>query len=111
MKPLKSFVPLAKTLLRITAAILIGALYFDRLTNPDLTSVYWFISVVIVIFSGLLLIGGFLKSASLTVVSGLIICILSIIMMFMHGIDIDALVTHIAPAAIGFYFLARGNRG
>jgi hypothetical protein len=111
MHPLKSFVPLAKTLLRITAAILIGSLYFERMTSPDLTSVYWFISVVIVLFSGLLLIGGFMKKASLTVVSGLIICILSIIMMFIHGIDVDALVTHIAPASIGFYFMARGNRG
>lgn len=111
MKPLKSFAPLAKTLLRITAAILIHSLYFDRLTNPDLTSVYWFISVVIVIFALLLLIGGFIKNASLTVVSGLIICILSIIMMFIHGIDMSSVVAHIAPATIGFFFLARGNKG
>lgn len=111
MKPLKSFVPLAKMLLRITAAILIGTLYFDWLTNPDLTSVYWFISVVIVIFAFLLLISGFIKNASLTAVSGLIIFILSIIMMFIHGIDMNSVVAHIAPATIGFFFLAHGNRG
>lgn len=107
---MKSFAPLAKTLLRITVAILIASLYFDRLTNLDLTSVNWYISLVMVIFTALLLIGGFLKNASFTVISGLVICILSIIMMFIHGIDIDAIVTHIAPAAIGFYFLANGNR-
>lgn len=111
MKPLKSLAPLAKTLLRITVAILVVSFYFDRLTNPDLTSVYWFISVVIVIFAVLLLVGGFVKKASLTVVSGLIICILSIIMMFIHGIDMNSVVTHIAPATLGFFFLARGNKG
>ncbi len=111
MEPLKSLLPLAKWMLRITAALLIYSLYFKILPEVDLTSVNWFISVLQVVFGILLLAGGFGKKSKLTVVAGLLIFILSVIMMFLGGVDLNSVIRHIAPASIGFYFMACGNKG
>ena len=111
MEPLKSLIPFAKWLLRLTVALLVYAVYFEVLTDPDLAAVTWYISVFISIFAVLLVAGGFVKKPSLTVVSGLIIFILSIIMIFINDADLNSIVKNVAPAVIGFYFLAGGNKG
>lgn len=110
MKPIKSFVPVAQWLMRITVALILFNLYFHRIDDLNFTSVEWLVSVLLVIFSALLVIGGFLKKHSTTVVSGLVISILSLIMILIAGVDFDAVTTHIAQFSIGLYFMARGNR-
>lgn len=102
---------MAKWLLRIALAVLVYERYFDLLLNFDFSSVPWLISLLMVLFTVLLLAGGFAKKASLTVISGLLVALLSVIMIFFDGVDLGSIATHIAPAAIGFYFMARGNRG
>ncbi|MEX0986816.1 MAG: hypothetical protein WD052_05005 [Bacteroidales bacterium] len=111
MRPQKSFVSLAKWLLRIALAIIVFSLYFDRISDLDFSSLIWYISVFMVLFTILLIVGVFVKKESLTVISGLVVAVLSVIMIFMGNVDLDAIVTHCAPLAIGFYFMARGNRG
>ena len=111
MEPMKSLVPFAKWLLRITLAVVVYGLYFERLLDFDVSSVPWLISLLMVLFTVLLLVGGFTKRSSLTVISGLVVALLSVVMIFFDGIDLASFSSHIAPAAIGFYFLARGNKG
>jgi len=108
---MKSFVPVAQWLMRIAVALILFNLYFHRIDDLNFTSVEWLVSVLLVIFSALLIIGGFLKKNSTTVVSGLVISILSLIMILIGGLHIDSISTHIAQLSIGLYFMARGNRG
>ena len=112
MKPLKSLVPIAKWLLRIAFAVIAYIGYFDNAlaitNNAGLDNIIAFIVVVLAV---LLLVGGFLNKASLTVISGLLIVFLFVFLMFYDGISIDSILEKITPAAIGFYFMARGNLG
>lgn len=111
MEPVKSLIPIAKWLLRLTVGLAVYSLHFDRMLDFNLTSVNWFISAIITVFTVLLLVGGLVKKSKLTVVSGLIIFVLSVIMMFLGGPNLSSVILHSTPAAIGFYFLARGNKG
>lgn len=111
MEPIKSLIPVAKWLLRFSAAFLIYTIYINRLLDFELTNVTWFIAALMVVFGVLLVAGGFSKKAALTVVSGMILCILSVIMIFMENVDLGAIARHLPVAAVGFYFLARGNKG
>jgi len=111
MEPLKSLVPFAKWLLRITLGLAVYSIHFSRVLNFDLSSVNWFISTLITLFAVLLLVGGFLKKSKLTVVSGLILFVLSVIMFFLAEPSLSSGILHSTPAAIGFYFMARGNKG
>ena len=111
MEPLKSLIPFAKWLLRIAAALVIYSLYFDTAIQFSFNSAEYFIALVAVIFAVLLLVGGFIKKPSMTVTSGLIIFLVSLIMLFLDGADLDSIITHSPTLAVGFYFMARGNRG
>jgi ATP/ADP translocase len=78
------------------------------------------IAAIVVILAVLLLAGGLLNKSSLTVISGLLIFVLFVFLMFSHsssffdGSESDSLkniLEKIIPASIGFYFMARGNKG
>ncbi len=113
MEPIKSLIPLGKWLLRLTVVVFVYTTYFDKFSDFSFKGPDFFIATAFVLLAALLLIGGFMKRSTLTIVSALAICILSVIMMFL--IEGDFKLSHLyaffTPAAIGFYFMARGNNG
>lgn len=111
MKPKKALAPLAKWLLRISVAILVFDYYFEQFTQFSFDSFEYFIAFAMILSAAALIIGGFMKKHTMTVVSGLIICGLSVIMLLVDGFSFDLLLKHIVPASLGFYFFAMGNKG
>lgn len=111
MKPVHSFIPMADWLLRTALAIIIYQFYFSTFLTFSFEGMNFFMALAFIGFTFLLLIGGFARSDSMTVISGLAIFILSIVMMFIDNFTVSKLLTHFTPAVIGFNFLARGNHG
>ena len=111
MEPVKSLIPLGKWLLRLTVVVFVYTTYFDTFSEFSFKNPGFFIAAAFILLAALLIIGGFLKKSTLTVLSALAICILSVVMMFL--IEGDFKLAHLyaffTPAAIGFYFIARGN--
>ncbi len=110
MEPVKSFLPFGKWLLRIALALIIYIRYMDTTLTFSFNSAGYFISALLVIFGVLLLAGGFTKKSDLTVISGLLIFLLALIMIFIDGFTVSRLITHFPASAMGFYFMARGNK-
>lgn len=121
MKPLTSLVPFAKWLLRISFAAFAYIVYFnDAIDFSGYFAQVNIIAAIVVILAVLLLAGGLLNKPSLTVISGLLILILFVFLMFSPGSSLFAeseadplknILEKIIPASIGFYFMARGNKG
>jgi len=112
MKPFKAGLPAANWLLRISLLIFLVLRYYDDFISINVTSISYFISAIYVIFSGLLFVGGFFLNPTLTVISGFLIFIVSVynIVISLRGIiSFDVIIVYLLPAAIGFYFFARGN--
>ncbi len=112
MRPVKSLVPLAKWFLRIAVAAIIYSEYLNRATSFSFSGLGYFMALIFVILGVLLIVGGLMKTAKLTVVSGLLIWVACIIQLL--GVDSFTLINamSILPlASIGFYFMARGNIG
>lgn len=112
MRPLKSAVPLAKWLLRIALLGLVYQAYFNTFLEFSFNNAEYFFALILVVFAILLVLGGFLSKPSLTVVSGLIVFLVFIVLLFIKRINsLEGFINYFVPASIGFYFLARGNRG
>ena len=113
MKPVKSLISLAKWILRIAAvAIVYSDGHFHNFIDLSFKGLSFYLSAGYVIVSVLLVIGGFVNKASTTVVSGLILLVLCLISLFVQtGFSIPNLIEIVPLAAIGFYFMARGNQG
>ena len=110
MKPVKSLRTLSYWLLRLAAASIIYVQFFHTFIDFKIKELSFLIAALYVIFAVLLFIGGFLSSARLTVVCGLIILILSIVKMFLAGISIYSIINNLTLASLGLYFLANGNK-
>ncbi len=113
MKPFKGAVPLAKWTLRFALLAFLLAAYLSAFLTFNFNSLDFWEAALFIVFGSLLFIGGFMSKPGLTVISGLIIFIASIvkIVMIYEG-DITAdIVLFLMPMAIGFYFFARGNMG
>lgn len=111
MNPIKSLVPTAKWFLRVTALIIIYNKHFELAATFDFNSLQYFLALLLVIAAIILIVGGFSKNSTMTVFSGMAICIFSVVMMFMNDFDLYVLLDEFVPASLGFYFLARGNKG
>jgi hypothetical protein len=111
MEPIKSFVPLAKWFLRVALLIFVYVAYYETVMSFDFSSKSFFIALAMIVMTILLFFGGFLNSPTLTVISGALIFLLSVAQMFLGGISFAIVLSYFTPAALGFYFLARGNKG
>ncbi|MGD2033675.1 MAG: hypothetical protein PVF73_01365 [Bacteroidales bacterium] len=109
MEPIRSLVPLAKWLLRIAVALIVYTQFLSTALSFSFDNAYYFLALAMVIFAILLVVGGFLKKHSMTVISGLVLLVLSVILMFTGGISLASIIGNFTTAAIGFYFMARGN--
>lgn len=112
MRPVKSLVPFAKWLLRIAVAAYVYLEYFDKAAGLSFKSLSYFTALTFLVLAVLLIIGGFMRTAKLTVVSGLLIWIVCLVQLFgVQSFSLSNLLALLPLAAIGFYFMARGNQG
>lgn len=115
MRPMKSAVPFAKWLLRFSLITFIFAMFFDVIDSWNFTDINYLISFGFIAASVLLIIGGFFASNTLTVISGILIFLLALGSIIFSYIDTgkfsNIILIYLMPAAIGFYFFARGNNG
>lgn len=111
MNPVKNLVPIAKWFLRISAAIVIYNMHFELAATFDFNSLNYFLALGIVVAAITLIVGGFTKNNVTTVVSGLVICAISVVLMFIPDFSLYSILGQFVPASLGFYFLARGNHG
>lgn len=111
MKPLKNGLNFANWLMRISLIILVVVIFWKGATDFNLSSKIFYISLAFVVFSILLFVGGFLSKPTLTVISGLILCSLSIykIVQQFSGDMSNILANFIMIAAVGLYFACAGN--
>jgi hypothetical protein len=113
MNPLKSLVPLAKWLLRFSAIAIIYTInYLELALSFSFNSPKYLMALAYSIITILLVVGGFQKTAKLTVISGFLLVLISIIDLFaIEAFSVPNLIASIPLTSIGFYFMARGNEG
>lgn len=112
MKPLKSGLILATWLMRISLVCILISMFYTDIKNFNLSSREFYIALGFVFFSLLCFIGGFTTKETLTVISGFVIFLLAgykIGLLISNGSNASIL-TYLAPASIGFYFLTAGNQ-
>lgn len=111
MKPLKNGLNFANWLMRISLLILITVSFWKGATEFDFSSKIFYISLAFVVFGILLFVGGFVAKPTLTVISGLVLCLLSIYKIFLQfSGDFSSIVANfIMIAAVGLYFACAGN--
>jgi len=113
MKPIKNIEPLSKWLLRISLVAYIFFTCFDNVKTFDFHSVNYIINLLYVLFAVLLLFGGFGKNATLTIVSGIVLSIISAYKIY-NAFSINDLLNptiylFLILFAIGLFFTSKGN--
>jgi len=111
MDPVKNLLPIARWMLRVAALVIIFSTYFGIVETLAFDTLSYFLALAFIVFSVLLFVGGFMKNSDMTVISGLLIFILSLVVMFMGGFTLQKVLSNFPTTALGFYFLARGNWG
>ena len=111
MEPIKGFMPVARWLLRASLGIIVYKYFFDTFLTFSFNNLNYFMALLFIIFTILLIVGGLLKKNATTVISGMVIFILSIALIFMGQVNLNKVLTYFLPATIGFYFMAAGNKG
>ncbi|HOS15705.1 MAG TPA: hypothetical protein PKX15_01580 [Bacteroidales bacterium] len=115
MKSVKTFSLIASWSLRIAVLLFMIANYWNVFKTIDFShlSLFTLLAFIYCLFGILLFIGGFQKSASLSVISGLLIFLVSVYFLVINykGNIMDVnFVIYIFPCAIGLYFFANGNK-
>jgi len=113
MKPIKNIEPLSKWLLRISLVAYIFFTYFDNVKMFDFHNVNYIINLLYLFFAVLLLLGGFGKNATLTIISGIVLSIISMYKIY-NTFSINDLLNptiylYLILFAIGLFFVSRGN--
>lgn len=113
MKPFRPVTSLAKWLLRIAIFAQAVISYFHIAQNFNFQSFTFYIAALFIIFSALLIIGGFFSKHSLTIISGLGIFLLSLYELFhvYEGsfLEQDFLI-YFMMGALGLFFISQGNK-
>ncbi len=114
MRPVRSASGLAKWLLRIALFAHIFTHYFSKVKGFNFSHLGFYIAAIYLLFAALLIIGGFVRKHTLTVLSGLIILLLSVFEMFRIFNDNinnpnDAIM-YFLMASLGLFFLSKGNK-
>lgn len=110
MNPIKSASPVASWFLRLAMAVYAYVNYFDTFMTFSFNGLGYFIAAGYVLFTFMLLAGGFVKKSQTTVLAGLFIAALSVFLMVYNGFSADKLLMHFIPFSLGFNFLAKGNQ-
>jgi len=113
MKPFKSGSVLAAWLLRLTLAGFVYLNYVKGFPAFDLKSFSFYIHVAYVLFTVLLIAGGFMQKPAMTVVSGLALFILPVVLLIHSFPDdlVNGMLLYLIPLSVGFFFFTAGNNG
>jgi hypothetical protein len=111
MKPLKVTRGIARWILRIVLGIILFYKHLYTVSMFNLTDYHFYISMFTLIASSMLIIGGFLKSSSVTVISSLVILGILILEFFLIGAFIPTNTSYlkVMQFAVAFYFVSFGN--
>lgn len=108
MQPIKALLPVSIWLMRIGLILYAYDEYFKTFTKFKLDRVDFYIAFLFLIFSAIIFVTGIKKRASLTVISGFVITLISIynvINVIDGGLD-TGLILNFVIAGIAVYFLA-----
>ena len=112
MKPFKMLFNFSTWLMRLAVLFFVIIRYWDTFTLFNFKSVLFYVSLIFILFGGLLFIGGFIKKERLTVMSSLILILVTGYHAFLNlksGIDHNFAV-FVILGSIFFYFLSAGNK-
>lgn len=114
MKPIKNFESLSKWTLRFALAAYIICLYLNEAKAFDFKSLNYIINVAYIVSAVLLLLGGLAKGATLTLISGAFISVISVYKMYLSfsvagGFMYPAGYLFLIIFGIGLFFLSKGN--
>src|SRR4030042_3557482 len=110
MKPFTAGRTIASWLLRIMLVWFIYINFFYTFKEFDFKSRDFYFSSLYVLFGILLFVGGFLRTSSMTVFSGLVIFVVPIIQLI-RSFPADfksSLLLYLIPLSVGFYFFTVG---
>jgi len=113
MRPIKSFMPVSRWMLRLSLVFLYYVLFKDDVLAFQYNTLSFYIALSFVIGAIGLLIGGMLSKPSTTVLSSLLLLGLSVykvIAVFSGGIS-QGIVIFFISASVSLFFFARGNQG
>ncbi len=112
MTPFRSLFPLVTWLLRITVGLFVYVTYFNIFKAFNFDTLNFWIATLLVIFSALLIIGGFVREHKITVISGLIIGIVTVYLMIVNFSSFlnPGFSIYLMLATIAFFFVSRGNK-
>lgn len=112
MKPFKAGQPLSSWLLRVSLIASIVVTSYQHVLPINLKSFIFYKSVIFLLMTILLLIGGLLSKSTLTILSGLIVFGFSSYLIFANfeGLHHSGLYLYFIWASIGFYFFCNGNK-
>jgi len=112
MKPIKGLIPFAIWLIRLAVLFFVFNDFFRPLKTFDFTSIRFYVAIAFYLFAFLLLIGGFMKKPSITVLSGLMLFLASVYEIIIRSSS--GILSEIAQfsviATISFYFFTAGNK-
>ena len=113
MNPIKSLIPIAKWLLRFSAIAIIYTIgYLEKAVRFTFDGSEYLMALAYSIITIFLIVGGFQKTAKLTVISGLLLVLISVLDLFIvDSFSVPNLIAIIPLSSIGLYFMARGNKG
>jgi len=112
MKPLKTATILALWLMRLSLITLIFLTFGSETLAFEYKSKEFYVATSFVVFSFLLLVGGFMPKSTLTVVSGFFlaaICLYSILIQISNGINVS-IATFLIIFSVSFFFVCNGNK-
>jgi hypothetical protein len=110
MKPIKSFIPFAKWLLRLSIALLVYLNYFDTAVTFEFKGLEYFVPFSIVVVTIILLVGGLLKGSTMTMIAGLLLFAGVFVQLIMVStFSVNGLIGIFPLATMSFYFFASGN--
>lgn len=111
MKPLKFVVPIANWLLRFSIAIIVYDRSWFTLEKLEIENQHFYFALAMALSTFALLLGGFFKKNTTTIISAFILFGLSLAFVFIGGFTLGKLFENLVPAAISLYFVSRGNAG
>lgn len=96
---------------RIAILLVVFTLHYDAFMAFKLDSLAFYVAAVYIIFGVLLLIGGFVNKPNLTVLSGLLLLIVSLLMCFVSfdGITSEFAV-YVLLGSVALFFVTDGNK-
>ena len=112
MKPLKGLLPLSSWIMRLSIVFFALTRYGNTVLHFNIQSVMFYVSILFVVFSFLLFIGGFLAKNTFTVISALVLVLVTGYHAFLNlGSKLNYnFAIFVLVGSVCLYFLSSGNK-